>query len=113
MDNRILILPRIRFGNKRLDGFEVMGVIFLTLLLALFATFVITYGIHRAKWAHTPPPKVITKVIHENGLTYAQNQFIQQCESSKKDINPNDENQPLIHGIPNVTVNPWTCTYGQ
>jgi hypothetical protein len=90
-----------------------MGVIFLTLLLALFATFVVTYAIHRAKWAHTPPPKVITKVIHEDGLSYAQNQFIQQCEHDKKDINPSDGSQPLVEGVPNVTSNPWTCAYPQ
>lgn len=105
-------IPRVNVTrNGRVDPLEVAGNIFLVILFVILSTAVITYIIHQVKWDGTPPPKTITKVVHEDGLTYAQNQYMDQCEKDKKDINPDDSDQPLVEGVPNVVVNPWTCIF--
>lgn len=56
-----------------------------------------------------PPPKVITKVVHESALSAAQREYIKQCEN--QDQHPNDsEDEP---GIPDVHNSTWKCTYAK
>lgn len=61
-------------------------------------------------WNHKltmPPPKVITKVIYESALTQEKQAYINQCERNTE-TDASDDTNP---GIPNTTVQPWTCSY--
>lgn len=83
-------------------------------LSALAATTVIFWVIHQNHWVHTQPVKTVTvtktQVIHDDGLTSAQNAFIKQCEKADYDPDSSDQSVHLVYGVPNVEVQPWTCS---
>jgi hypothetical protein len=102
-------VPRFRLThNGYVQGEDVVIAIVVTLFLLTGLVGVITFTVHQIKWDHVPPPKVITKVIKENGLTTAQNTYIKQCETNH--IVP-DNSSFDSYAVPNVEVTPWTCTF--
>lgn len=53
-------------------------------------------------------PKTVVK--WESSLSMEKQDYISQCEKQDHEYT-NDGNDVNNPGIPNTTVNPWTCTY--
>lgn len=56
----------------------------------------------------SPPPKVVTQVVHETALTAAQNEFIKQCEQTSQEAANTTQ---MNNGVPDVHTSPWTCSF--
>jgi hypothetical protein len=98
-------IPRVvvsRDGTVGGDDIAV-GILILAVLLTLLTVTVVAVLMGFDHHIHPVKTVTQTKVVRENGLTSAQNEFIKECEK-----NTDDDNNP---GIPNVIANPWSCTY--
>ena len=105
-----ITVPKIVVRTSHLDGEDIffsflfifLPVLYLVIasILWMFSTF--DHSIHTVKTV----TKV--KVVHDSGLTSAQDIFIKQCKTNH--IVPTNS-QIDSWAIPNVTVTPWSCTY--
>lgn len=105
-------VPRVEFtsdGYHKVNVPQSIGYLFLfgVVIITLFLiSSVVFYWGHTLYTKTTNPPKVVTHTIYQSKLEAEQQAFIEQCKQ-------NEQKDSYNHGVPNVTVEPWTCTYAK
>jgi hypothetical protein len=104
-------VPKIRIEpahSSTWDADDVGLAVFVSILLLGFGIFVIGGAI----WCFTKltyRPKTVVK--WESSLSMEKQAYDKQCETNSEPDGSTGSDDDINNGIPNTTVNPWTCTY--
>ena len=112
--NKIVTITIPKLGFRRqgeTDWGNFFGVIFSLLGFIVVATISLALVFHLGRAIVRkpgPPPKVIYKTITITELSAAQKAFISDCQQNTQAVS---DSENMNNGIPNVSVQPWTCVY--
>ena len=109
----IIRIPRIRLRAGSVYDIQpataIVWMVLISLVTLFFVAMFVRYPFD-TRVVYRGGTHVITQVVHDSGLSDAQQAYISQCEKQDHQYT-NDDNDINNYGIPNVEARTWTCTF--